>query len=108
MSKHGWILLVAIVISGCAMLQRARQPPAGAGASALSQECSNLRADIDSARYRQRSQPATSNAPVIADAANAKADQGIDVLQLRYESLGCAKSKAKAKAKAADTSAVLP
>jgi hypothetical protein len=93
------------VMGGCVMPPWARQSPAPSppvGAASLSQECSNLRADIASARYRQRTAPATSNAPVIADAANAKAEQGIDALRQRYESLGCAKTAP------ADTSAAIP
>jgi hypothetical protein len=106
MSKYGWILLITpAVMAGCVMSQRAHEAPAPTSpvsAAARSQECSNLRADIASARYRQRSQPPTSNAPVIADAANAKTEQGIDAMSQRYESLGCAK------ATVADTSTIPP
>jgi hypothetical protein len=99
------LLVTTAILGGCVMPQLAHQSPAPAppvSAGSLSQECSNLRADIASARYRQRTAPATSNAPVIADAATAKAEQGIDALRQRYESLGCAKTAP------ANTSAVLP
>jgi hypothetical protein len=71
-------------------------------AAEMSKECSSLRADIASARYKQRSSsPATGApnaapttaptvAPMIAEAAAAKEDQKIDDMQQRYDSLGCA------------------
>jgi hypothetical protein len=99
MSRHRWIFLVtAAVLCGCVMPQRARKVPAltqPVSVASLSQECSDLRADIASARYRQRTEPATSKAAVIAEAANAKAEQVIEALRQRYESMGCAKAAAR-------------
>jgi hypothetical protein len=96
MSKHGCILLLAAaVVCGCVMPQHDRASPPEltqpVSTASLGQECSALRADIASARYRQRTLPPTSNTPVIADAANAKVEQRIEAMRQRYESLGCAK-----------------
>jgi hypothetical protein len=96
MSRHLSIMLLTVAVTcGCALPGRNRQPAPGvteaAQSPSLGQECSSLRADIASARYKQQTLPPTSTSPIIADAATAKTDQRIDAMRQRYDSLECSK-----------------
>jgi hypothetical protein len=94
MPARPWIQsIAALLLTGCTLPQRARVAPVDTGpvsAAELGRECSNLRADIGSARYRQRNLPPASSNPAIAGSAEARADQRIEALRARYQSLGCA------------------
>jgi hypothetical protein len=100
------VLLLATGLVGACTFQLFK-PPAPiedkpASAADINRECNNLRADIASGRYKQRNTPVATSAPnagptttptvapIIAEAAAAKEDQKIDLLQQRYDSLGCA------------------
>lgn len=94
MKGHAVALLAlsCMAVAGCAMLR----PPADTDgdatvkAGSLGRTCSDLRADIDSARFRQRNIPPQTSAPDIAASAQAREDQRIETLQRRYDELGCA------------------
>jgi hypothetical protein len=94
MPLRPWMLLaLSMLLTSCALPQRARMEPVDTGpvsAASLGLECSKLRSDIASARYRQRNLPPGSSNPVIAEAAEAREDQRIEALRARYGSLGCA------------------
>jgi hypothetical protein len=93
-----WPLCIALIagVAACGDLQwRDAAPvkvdqPEPATPEALEAECSRLRGEIRHNQITAQQAPSTTAAPIIADASIGKADHNIDLLQQRYDYLGCA------------------